>query len=219
MKRKRYNPSSILGARVDRAFKSPTQRGAGSGFKIGNMVGVVPVVAGVAMNNLLTNALAKQTKYTQGGIGKYALGLIDAGLLYWGTSYLSKNASKGVLVGAMVEVLGEALKDMMMHGVVGALKPTGIGAWSDDGMSSWDQPVWNAGFQGMNNFLSPREVQSAVPSMSPFTQYAMPEPNAVQAPPPPMPPQAHPGGGGHHVLPSGQMSSMSEEDAVIAFNQ
>lgn len=196
-----------------------------SGVSAKAVVGVVPLIAGVLANNIMTGAIAKAgIPYTQKGLGNYVLGLIDAGLLGWGGSYVSKDFGRSVRIGGMVEVLGRALHDIMSHGV-GALKPTNMGDFGDMGVPGyWAQspfygtvppsrltdPFSTSGFQGMADFADPRQIAGAIPTQGQYMNYAMPNANAVAAP---MPGQA---GQGYRPGMPGMSSVDYAQEATIA---
>ncbi len=217
-------------------MRKSSRRGKRKGFSIRRMLGlnpnfvgrtgkqvveVMPLIAGVVANNLVTGTIAKiKVPLLQKGVGNYALGLLDAALLGWaGTSMVGKQFGNSIKVGGWVEVLGRAIHDMMSHGVVEALKP-GLSGIDDMGVPGyWAASAFKGhmplpleqtafqGFMGMNDFVSPGAIANAFPAQQNYMQYAMPNSNAVGAPMHPgfaQPNAAGAGGGNYRPgMPSG----------------
>lgn len=150
----------------------------------------LPIFGGVIANGLLTNWLsgtAWLAPYTRKGIGNFALGIADAGLLGWATSFVKKDLANQVFIGGIVGQLGCTFQALMQGGFKAAF---GLG---DDGMDGFGNinpnPYTQYSFQGMGNFTTPGAVASAIPSESSMSQYSLPHTNAQFMAPPQTPAQ------------------------------
>lgn len=162
-----------------------------------NLTGVVPVVAGVIANSMLTGLVAGKVPYTSKGIGNYGLGLLSAGAVGGLGALISPQVGAGALIGAVVETLGRIVKDVREQGF-GALSLSGMGdqwgeaPWGFKGMDdAWQEPAY--GFKGMGRhpstsvpaellsgvgeFVTPRAITAAMPSDQPYSTAAAPRAN------------------------------------------
>ena len=154
-------------------------------LKLKNVTGVVPVVAGVIANSMLTGFAAGRVPYTSKGIGNYGLGLLGAGVVGGLGALISPQVGAGALIGAVVETLGRVVKDVREKGF-GAFSLSGMDdaqdpPWGFSGMGDgYQDPAW--GFRGMGSgqsvpaemlsgvgeFVTPRAISTAMPSEQPY---------------------------------------------------
>jgi len=146
-----------------------------------NLMGVMPVVAGVIANSMLTGMLAGKIPMTKGGVGNYALGIAGAGVVGGLGSLISADVGSGAFIGGVVEVVGRIVKDIRDKGF-GAISLSGLDDDEAPDLSGFGegpyQDPYAAGFQGMGEFITPRAIQAAIPSESTQSQYALPQATA-----------------------------------------
>lgn len=178
-RRARHNAGSL-------SLSAPRQSGLLDAFKVKNLTGATPVLAGVIANGLVTRMLASKIPYTQRGIGNIALGIGTAGILGMLARHINKAAGEGVFTGGIVGTLGCAFQEFMKPGVgLKAFALSGeMDGWSDERLS------------GLGQFISPGQIANAFTDGSTLSQYSLPNTNANFVPPtqmqvPQSPAQAH----------------------------
>ncbi len=155
--------------RFNMGFSSPKRSGSiFDAFKPNNLVGVTPILAGVILDGMLTKVLSDKIPYTKKGIGNIALGLVGASAIKLLGGYANKQLADGLFVGGVVGTLGCAFQNFMTQG----LKSFSLGDMDD--LDSFT----DHGFAGLGTFVSPGQIQHAIPSGGSMSQYSLPHTNA-----------------------------------------
>ncbi len=181
--------ASVMAKRKSRrngsSLASPKQKGIFDALRPKNLVGVSPILAGVVLNGLGTEALSNKIPYTKKGIGNIALGLGVSGLLGMLGRYANKQLGDGIFIGGVVGTLGCAFQRFMAPG--GGFKSLSLSG--DNYLDGWA----NEQFGGnLGTFVSPEQISHAFSSQSPIAQYSLPNTNAqfMRLAPPQTPMQA-----------------------------
>lgn len=189
----------------------PKPAGIASGFYWKNLNGMIPFVAGVAAQQIVTGLVGKYLPITRGGAGAIGLGLLNAGVV--GTvaeKYTSKAFGEGMFLGAMGLTAIKTLQSASTQGVGAAFGLHGAGG-------SYGEHDY--GMDGLSDFANPLKVGNAVPTANSMSQYSMPSPNAVMAPMPdfaiPAGPNLHHQNHQHAAQPQPQNQQQQYEDAAV----
>ncbi len=195
-RRARFNMGGSLG-----------RTGLLNAFNPKNLVGVMPILAGVIADGLATKVLSDKIPYTKRGLGNIALGIATAGGIGMLTRWVTKNRqiSDGVFVGGVVGTLGCAFQSFMQSGL------------SSLSLGNWDSPFTNYGFNGMGTFVTPQAIGSAISSESSISQYALPAANAQFMPQMQMPQTPAQGASARHMVDyeSGAIGSVLGQDEGV----
>ncbi len=164
-------------------FNMGSMKGALDAFKVRNVVGVMPILAGVIVDGLATKMLSEKIPYTRRGLGNIVLGAALAGVtgVVGQLVTRSKSIGQGLFVGGMVGTLGCAFQSFMQDGLrslsLGEMNPNPFTSYSFQGM------------EGLDNFTTPQAIAAAINSESPISQYSLPNVNAQFVAPPQTPAQ------------------------------
>ncbi len=154
--------------------------GALSGVEPKNVSGVVPILGGYIANALFTSAMSKFIPHTQSGLGSYALGLVNSGLLgLVARRFVGQDFARGMVIGARAEPIVRLVRDVNAGGLA-ALSLKGIDGQFEDRPGALEDNIIG---QTLGDFSTPGQISSAQPSESSTSQYSLPSAGA-QAPAP-----------------------------------
>jgi hypothetical protein len=154
--------------------------GALSGVQPKNVTGVAPILGGYVANALFTSAMSKFIPHTQSGIGSYALGLVNSGLLgLLAKRFVGAEFARGMVIGARAEPIVRLVRDVSAGGL-SALSLKGIDGQFEDRPGALEDNIIG---QTLGDFTTPGQVGRAQPTESSTSQYSLPAAGA-QAPAP-----------------------------------
>ncbi len=147
----------------------PKPQGVFSGFKVQNLNGMIPILAGAVAQHVVTGIASRFIPMTKSGAGSIVLGLLSAGGLGVLAEKASPNFAEGAFLGAMTLTGVKALAAVATQGV-GALGLKGL----DDRFDSH--------LDGLGDFADPLKINNSLPTANTMSQYSLPSPNAVMQP-------------------------------------
>lgn len=189
----RFNYTVPVYAFNDTLSAAGLTNGITAGYRPRVIMQIVPVVGGLVANSILSGTLSKMVadrlklNDTVKGPAGLAVGLLSAGALSVATKMIAPRYAQSVFLGGMAQVLWDGYQTYLQPLVK---KYTGLGCCGNGEEPDLTFGLWCPECaDGLNDFLSPSQIEMARPVISQAVSSVMPAMDvAMQSPPQPSAP-------------------------------
>lgn len=189
----RFNYTVPVYAFNDTLSAEGLTNGITAGYRPSVIKQVIPVVAGLAANSILSGTLSRMVAKrlnlsdTVRGPAGLAIGLLSAGALSMATKMITPRYTQAVFLGGMAQVLWDGYQTYLQPLIK---KYTNLGCCGNGEEPDLTFGLWCPECaDGLNDFLSPSQIETARPVISQAVSSVMPAMDvAMQSPPQPSAP-------------------------------